>query len=272
MKRKRVETAEGLEAERADAVDAAGAAILTDMHRAERTDAEEHRRPSPPDPEHQEPPRFSKQTNFFLAIGAIALVFIIVFGIRIFNKPEIVTPDEMHAKNLAGELKPEEGYVYRGFSFVWYDKLWFTQMHKPGTQNLYNIQLHFSPRDLGNVTLGPEVELFARVPSTYLTFDPLDEPLAHIALAAGELSLNLAVVLNLTPVPACTKNETLACRKLDIINCDTDFTHPIIYLHHGPEANVTLDGNCLHIAGDEQEIVRSADRALLLWMGIMPRG
>ncbi|HLC66339.1 MAG TPA: hypothetical protein VJK52_01735 [Candidatus Nanoarchaeia archaeon] len=248
-----------------DAVDAAGMEILRDMHRAEQ------RAPKPKKERQPESKGFSKQTNILITIGAVALMFIVIFSIRIVNQPEVVTPDELHAKNLAGKLDPEQGYVYRGFSFVWYDNLWFTQMHKPGTANLYNIQLHFSPRDLRNVSLGPEVELFARVPSTYITFDPLDEPLAHIALAAGELSLNLAVVLNITPVPACTRNETAACRKLDIINCESDFTHPIIYLHHSPEANVTLDGNCLHIAGNNMEIVRAADRALLLWMGIMPR-
>lgn len=277
-KRKTVVTPEG---ETATAVpesaliDAAGAEILKDMHHAEHRQGKRHPgETESPGPNTQEPmgkARFSKQTNFFLAIGAIALAFVVLFGIQIFNRPELLTPDEMHAKNLAGELDPEEGYVYNGFSFVWYDKLWFTQIHNPGTTSLYNTQLHFGPRDLTTVTLGHGVEEFAVVPNTYVTFDPTAVPLTHIALAAGELSLNLAVVLNITPVPACIKNETQACAKLPIINCAEDTTHPIIFLTQGENTEVLRKGNCLTISGKEMELVKALDRALLLWMGIMPR-
>lgn len=252
-------------------VDATGVAILKDMHRAERRHAEhEHQIPAESDAEPSAKPRFSKQTNLLIFVGVIALIFIILFGIRIFNRPEILTPDELHARNLAGELEPEQGYVYRGFSFVWYDNLWFTQMHKPGTDKLYNIQLHFGPRDLEDVELGGGVEQFTVVPNTYVTFDPTAEPLSYVALAAGELSLNLAVVLNITPVPACTKNQTQACAKLPTINCAQDTVHPIIALEQGGAATVTRDRNCLTLSGKDLELVRAVDRALLLWMEIMP--
>ena len=277
-KRRTVVTPEGESAEgvpESTLVDTAGAEILKDLHRAERRNGKRHTEggeaPEADAPEPEEKPRFSKQTNFFLAIGVIALTFIILFAIQLFNRPELLTPDEMHAKNLAGELDPEEGYVYNGFSFVWYDKLWFTQLHKPGTANLYNTQLHFGPNDLGAVTLGDGIEEFTVVPNTYVTFDPTAVPLTYVALAAGELSLNLAVVLNITPVPACTKNETAACAKLPIINCEEDNTHPIIFLTQGERTEVVRRGNCLTISGKEMELVKALDRVLLLWMEIMPR-
>lgn len=252
-----------------DLVDTAGVEILKDFHHAER------KRPKREEPKERESPeikpRFSSQTTFLLSLAIICLFLTSVFAYKYFTKPEILTPDEMHAKNLAGKLDPKIGYVYKGFSFVYYDKLWFTQMHRPGTDKLYNIQLHYSPRDLENVSLGDGIERFGTLPSTYVTFDPRDEKLAYIALAAGEFGLSTAVVLNMTPVPACMRNETAACAKVATISCAADKKHAIVELTRSGTAKAELEGNCLKLFGEDTELIRALDRVLLLWMGIMPR-
>ena len=59
-----------------------------------------------------------------LIIGVILIIllFIIVFGLNYFTKEQPKTIDELHALNLKGKLKPEQGYLYNGvYSFVRFD-------------------------------------------------------------------------------------------------------------------------------------------------------
>ena len=210
-----------------------------------------------------------KDLAFLIAIGCIVLFFASFFLFRMLGKQEQLTVDEIHKQNVYGEIEEEENaYTYNGFSFVRLEGLWFTQLTVPGSSNLYNIQLHYGPREVDDLAISGEVKKFLQYPSLYVTFDPLGRDLSSVALAAGELSLNTAVVLNITPTASCTRNETEICKKLKIITCE-DQQYPVVYLREAPRTGIVAEENCLTISGTGQDLVKATDRLLLEWMGIM---
>ncbi|MBR9691990.1 hypothetical protein GOV06_04330 [Candidatus Woesearchaeota archaeon] len=198
-------------------------------------------------------------------IGLFALSFIFRF---VYDPTEAaVTIDELHKKNLEGK-ESEINYVYNGFSFVYLDNLWYTQV-KRNDDSLLDIPLHFGPRDLGDILVTGSVDERFQQPRIYLTFDPTGEVLKFVALSSAELSLNLARGIGLMPVAACYKNETKACESRPIVTC-ADKNKAVIYFKQTNETGaVKLDGNCVELSGDGWELVKATDRFLLQWYQIM---
>src|SRR3989338_5288068 len=112
-----------------------------------------------------------------------------IFASRYLFQSRPPTIDELHQKNLAGELSEEEGYVYKGYSFVFANGLWYTQLQF--NEKLIDLPLHFDPAYADK----------------------------YVALSAAEMSLSLYKAIGREPIAACTKNETLACSKRPIVNC-----------------------------------------------------
>lgn len=213
--------------------------------------------------------KISAEWAFIGAVLLLILVLGIIFGIRYLKKPEILTPDEMHKKNLEGKLTGAEGYVYNGFSFVKYEKLWFTQLHPQDSESIYNVQLHFGPRETEQLNILGDPMPFAKAKAVYLIFDPLGQQLPYVALAAGEFSLNTAVVLNITPIAACTRNETEICKKRPIVDCEHDKEHAIVYLKEADKAGVVVEQNCITVSGTQADLVKATDKLLLKWFQVI---
>lgn len=198
----------------------------------------------------------------------IIIFFIAFFGFKYLSKSEIKTIDELHLLNMQGKLKPEQGYIFKGFSFVKLDTLWYTQIQVEN--RLYNIPIHFGPRDLKDIPIegSYNATLFDLSQGIYMTFDPLGNYLTYVALATGEIDQTLTKAFGKYPVAACIKNETEACKTRPIINC-TNTKAPLIYVKEADETKVILNDNCLIVQGKGMEIVKAADRLLMRLYDIM---
>jgi hypothetical protein len=204
------------------------------------------------------------------AIITVILLFgLFIGGYWLVRNKHVKTIDELHQDNMKGKLGNEEGYVYNGFSFVKANGMWFTQLQKLGTNNVYNVQFHYSPRDLESVSLLGNVSDFTSLNGTYVSFDPSEKDFTYTALASGELSINLGHVLGILPVAACSKNLTVTCFSRPIVDC-TKTDRPVIYMERADEAAVIRENAaCIRVMGNTTGIVKATDRLLYQWFGIM---
>ncbi|PIN85996.1 hypothetical protein COV19_07305 [Candidatus Woesearchaeota archaeon CG10_big_fil_rev_8_21_14_0_10_44_13] len=210
------------------------------------------------------------EVNFILltlfVLGIFAVIF---FGIKVLDKPKIVTIDELHTQNIKGELDPDQGYMYKGFSFVYANGMWFTKAVNSNENRMYSLQLHYGPRQAENITVDGDINQFAAFNGTYITFDPVGADLSHVGMAAGELSIASSTFFNKLVVAACTKNETEVCSKREIVNCENNNQNPIIYMEEATLTKIVQDGNCIRIQGNGFELARAVDKLIYTWMGIM---
>lgn len=213
----------------------------------------------------------SEPKRLYIIVGVILLVFAILFGLGFFlKKPlNISSIDDLHDLNFKGELETEQGYIRDGFSFVKYRGTWHTRFLRMANNQTYHVELRYGPRDIGDIPLRGDYELIPRqFNSTFVTFDPTGDNLSHVALAAADVSGNLAGVLQVYPFAACTKNETRGCRDRPVVRCGAPGV-PVIYLKETPIASIEQQGSCLIIAGQELDLVKAVDRWLLAMYGMM---
>lgn len=157
-------------------------------------------------------------------------------------------------------------YTYNGFKFVKIAGLWHTQWQQD--DRLYNVHLRYGPKESEDIPYYEQDTSFTPTGTIYITFYPLESNLAYIALASTELSLSLANTFNITPIAACYKNETEACKTRPIITCEnTD--DAVIYIKEAEQPSITAKGNCLIIQGYKEDLVRAADKVLWIWYGII---
>jgi hypothetical protein len=206
-----------------------------------------------------------------ILVAVIALILAVIIGFNLFKKETPKTIDELHSLNLEGKLKEEEGYVYDGYSFVFANGLWYTQVQNIAGTSLFDIPLHYGPKSVEDIPTegGLNITLFDSEKGVYITFDPLGQNLNYVALAVGEFDQNIIKAFNKMPVAACDKNETKACEARPIITCDNT-NKPVLYLQQEPETKVIFENNCMIVQGQGPEIVRAVDRLLLKLYGIMP--
>jgi len=211
--------------------------------------------------------------KLMIAIGVIIGLFVLFFGAgyvysKYYAPEQANTIDDLHRLNMEGKAG-EDDYTYRGFSFVYFDNLWYTQVQSYERDELIDIPLHFGPKDLDEVeVLGTINDSFMK-DEVYVAFNPTEKDLRYVALASAELSLNLAKGIGVKPLAACDRNETEACATRPIVNCDSE-DKAVIYLQKTNEtAMVKLDGNCVEILGNQSELVKATDRFLLKWYQVM---
>ncbi|HLC97808.1 MAG TPA: hypothetical protein VJC21_03450 [Candidatus Nanoarchaeia archaeon] len=209
--------------------------------------------------------------SLLILTGIVIGLFVLLFaGFRAYNSftsASVVSIDDLHQQNLAGELDEDyEGYIYNGYSFVKVDGLWWTEMNKFGT--LYKAPLHFAPRELENLIIGGTLDdTFNQGDEVYVTIDPTVQD-KYYTLAVSELSFNIVQGMDRTPIGSCTEEDE-ACDNRTIISCETANGKPTIELGVGPEPEITLQGSCIKIRGTEYGIVKAVDRLLYQWFGIM---
>ena len=209
--------------------------------------------------------------SLLILTGIVIGLFVLLFaGFRAYNSftsASVVSIDDLHQQNLAGELDEDyEGYIYNGYSFVKVDGLWWTEMNKFGT--VYKAPLHFAPRELENLIIGGTLDdTFNQGDEVYVTIDPTVQD-KYYTLAVSELSFNIVQGMDRTPIGSCTEEDE-ACDNRTIISCETANGKPTIELGVGPEPEITLQGSCIKIRGTEYGIVKAVDRLLYQWFGIM---
>jgi hypothetical protein len=209
--------------------------------------------PVPSDPKATEKAEKGMQFVFILAIVTIILVIVGILGMRYIlpkEKPETVT--------------------YNQFTFTKTAGSWYTQWQY--NNELYTIPLRFNPYEVENISISEMLNnSFNQQKITYVTFDPTDSNMAYVALAASELSINLAQVMGYNLSASCTTNETGAesCQNRTIAKCG-DADKAVIYLKEDNETKVNITDSCITIQGKALELTRAVDRVLYKIYGIMP--
>ncbi len=225
-------------------------------------------------PKEEGPPERTDIVLYAVLGTIIAILLVLVFGWRlVFPTEPAYSLDELHELNLAGDLDPQRGYVYEGFSFVNFEDRWFTRFMRPNTTKVFDVELRFGPREAENVSLVGDPVPFIKENTqnaTYVTFDPLQENLSFVALAAADVTTALNKIFFISAYPACTQNKTGTCHTLPTVTCTDGL--PVILLRDALTPSVVVNGSCIIVEGKNMELVRAADRLLLEWYGAGPQG
>ena len=215
----------------------------------------------------------SSTKALFLIIAGIVLLFVIFFASRTyFLSKAPKTVDEQFQDTLTGK-ETETSYLYNGYSFVFYDGLWYMQIKRADSKQPYRVALHFSPRQLENISVYGNVSAFTNMVNrnygfAYLTFDPEGNNRSYVALSMAELTASMGQVLNLNYVVSCTRDSVETCHNLTIVNCSTA-SQATIYLNDAPEPMLYADGLCLTVQGPQMDVVRATNKLLYIWYGVM---
>lgn len=191
---------------------------------------------------------------FLIVLAVLALMVAAIFVAKHFYVPR-------HPSRL----------TYNNFIFQKHDGAWHTEWQREGNKTVYDVSLRFSPLEVENVSVGGTGlnATFQQLPF-YITFDPDDNRtnFQYLALAVGEVGLNIVRGLGGQIQTACTKNISDACADHPIVTCKDD--KAVIYLRTANETRVRLQGNCLILQGNELELIRAVDRVLYHFYHIMP--
>ncbi len=169
--------------------------------------------------------------------------------------------------------KPPENtqITYDHWEFTEIAGMWFFEWQKEG--NLYQVGLRFNPEEVENIPIKGKLntEKFNSQKDVYITFDFSNESSQNfsiLALASAELTQNIATAINRIPVAACANELDPACEDRPIKTCsNTD--EPVIYLEEGGTAGIILDNACITLTGEGFELLKSVDRLLYHWYGII---
>ncbi len=169
--------------------------------------------------------------------------------------------------SLKAFYKPAGNEVtYNNFRFTKVENLWFTQV-QIGNQP-YNVPLHYNPYEVEAIPMVGDIDERFQQDFTYITHDPAESNLGHVAVAAAELSLNMATAFGVEPVAACSRNVTDACAARPIVTCEST-NASVIYLREANFTRIDLRGNCIVIQGSGQELIKATDKVLYVWYRII---
>ena len=149
------------------------------------------------------------------------------------------------------------------FTYEQDKKVWRTYYIRKDGQ-VQNLTFRYNPNELKDIKVSGSLSKIFDQKETYITFDPLNTyNLAFVALAAHELSSHLAGSFQHVPVSACTQ-EGDACP--GIATCD-DTDKAVIFLNNQPGPEIILNGNCMVLQGQDEDIVKTAERIIFDWYG-----
>ena len=161
-------------------------------------------------------------------------------------------------------------YYYNGYKFVRYGNFWNMTIKNGYLEDQW--VLRYSPKELLDIpVIGNMSDVFNSKNYVYITFNPFDEELSYVALAAGDLSIGLSRFLNKMPIASCTQQDNQGCLNVKIINCSSEEhkNEPIIFLNHQAPTMLAFEGNCAIVQGLGFELLRSADLFMLKYYGVM---
>ncbi len=201
-------------------------------------------------------------------ILAVVLFFGLVAGIIWYSSQsgDPVTIDGLHSLNFKGELEPDQGYMYNGYSFIKYADVWYTQLENEDT--LFDVTFNYDPESVDDIPIeGMLTSDFVKDGKLYVTFDPEGEGLKWVGVANFGISRSLAWAFGYELKAGCIKNVTKACQEAGVIECG-DPEKAVIYLKEADEPKVILAENCVIVQGRGEDLVKAKDRLLLRWYGI----
>lgn len=192
---------------------------------------------------------------FYIIACALVAIFIIVI---------ILVPKIMPEQSKGNEVE------YNYFKFKKTESGWMTQvMYK---ERLLQPIIRYLPEEVEEVPIKGQLEETFGEDPIYLTFDPTQgqEEFQTITIAVSEMGMNLVQGMEKQIESGCTKNETEACINRTIINCD-DANRSVIFFNPIGEPEVMLEGKCIELRGKQFDLIKSADKVLYTWYGILKR-
>jgi len=210
--------------------------------------------------------KFKSDKMLIVGVIIIVLLFGVVFGLRYFTQEQPETIDDLHKLNLKGKLKEDQGYLYKGFSFVKFDDVWYTQFKSPKGTRLYDIQFRYGPKEVEDIKIEGTLNtnLLNNATEYYVTFNPAGNDFSNVALAVGDFNSHMTNVFFKQPSAACDRNATnvtRACLGVPIITCDnTD--ELVLYVKEANSSRVYFDDNCIVVEGSGFDLIKGVDRIL----------
>ena len=159
-----------------------------------------------------------------------------------------------------------ETATYNYFEFVKIDNIWYTEWQKDDV--VYTLSFRNNPYEIEQLPIVGKLNDSFNRPEIYITFNPAEGNFSILALAAGELSLNLFRALQVKPIAACMNNATDDCIERPIVQCG-DAGKSVIQIDTRGEPGVALRGECIILQGEGMGLLQSVDRLLYQWYGIM---
>ena len=222
-----------------------------------------------PNSQGKDEPSGGSDKTLLWAIAIIAIIIVAFVGMRFLFSTGPVTLSELNEQNYAGELEPDEGYLYNGHSIVFADGSWFAQVAIPNTTTEITIPFRYGPRDVDKIPVSGVLNAtFDDAALVYMTFDPTAGNFTQIALAIGELKQNFAVAFGKQTKGACDRNETSACEGVPVVTCE-DADKAVVSFELSSSPSVALMGNCMVVSGQGDGFVKGVDRMLLEWYGVI---
>lgn len=215
-------------------------------------------------PQKEEEPRKSSEKLLIVSLALIVILFVSIFAFSKFFKPVPKTLEELHILNLQGKLNPSQGYVYKGvYSFITEYNLWFTQLTSPKGTRIYDLALRYSPRDINDLVIEGTLntDLFDNQTEFYYTFNPTGKEFQYVTLAVADLITHMTNVFEKTPLAACDRNETDACKRVPVITCENK-DKLVLYIKESNKLRVYYNDNCIVIEGNGLDLVKGVDRVL----------
>lgn len=209
--------------------------------------------------------------SILILIGVLVVIFAIAIGgfkaYNHFTAAGIVVIDDLHQKNLDGELNSNEGYVYNGYSFVKADGLWWTEVEVK--DRIIKVPLHYGPREVEQIPVtGKLTSDFNKGEKVYVSIDPTINYDKYYTLGLMELNTNILQGVNRNIEAACSE-ENPVCENRTVINCENTNGQPVVQLSVDKKPSVTLKGTCIDIRGNGEELVKSVDLALYVWYKVL---
>jgi hypothetical protein len=168
-------------------------------------------------------------------------------------------------KNIPSE---ENAYSYNFFQFSRVDGIWVTEAQSG--RDLYQILARYGPKDVENIPVKGDIRaVLDKWGFFYISFDPGKEEQSYVAMANAEISTKLVAHFAKGLQTACNVDHP-ECERLSLVkaNCDNS-TLPVIFLKNDPGASIEVNGNCIVIQGEGEELVKAADRFVYSMYGIM---
>ncbi len=198
-----------------------------------------------------------KDRRMMYLAGGFAIVLIAIFALSL----------------LRGE-DTSKRYTYNGVLFSKEGNFWYSSKQILTTEGpkLLSLETRFSPRDLEYIPMDRQVTAFFHednqtlIDAVYLTMDPIGKNNTMKVLAG--IHINQIRTLGITVEIACTENVTDSCRERPIITCEDKF--PVIYLKESDREQITyVPHRCVVIEGKDIGMVKSVERLLFQWYGVM---
>ena len=216
------------------------------------------------------------KSDKILIVGVIIIIllFAAVFGLKYLTPDEQPkTIDELHELNLKGKLNEEQGFTYKGLSFVKFDNVWYTQLLSQSGTTLFNFNFRYSPRELEDIEIKGflDIDKFNDANEYYVNFNPIGDDFTYVRLARLDYDMMMVKVFRKIPISACDRNVTnvtTACLGIPIITCEnTDDI--VVYFKEADDLSVEYKDNCIIISGSGFDVVKGVDRVLYNLYGIM---